>query len=157
MRKRLVIAAIAVVIGVAAYMFSPPKEGTVEWHKKQYWASRYPKVPLLEQIRFLPIRLSGRSLTGCFPPTRYPGDTEVDSHLRALEEVGFLRRRGLELIKNDYGTFYAGQSLSAKAEKALAKHIWAIGITNDGEYLLYEARDAARWETLISEVHAENR
>jgi hypothetical protein len=37
MRKRLVIAAIAaVVIGVAAYLVSQPKEGTVEWHKRRF-------------------------------------------------------------------------------------------------------------------------
>jgi len=37
MRKRLVIGAIAtVVIGVAAYVFSQPRKGTVEYHKQKY-------------------------------------------------------------------------------------------------------------------------
>jgi hypothetical protein len=36
-RKRLVIGAIAaVLIGVAAYILSQPKKGTVEWHKSAY-------------------------------------------------------------------------------------------------------------------------
>src|SRR5688572_12528176 len=37
MRKRLIIGAIAVVvIGVATYVLSRPKEGTVEWYKREY-------------------------------------------------------------------------------------------------------------------------
>ena len=41
MRKRLVIAAIAVaaLTGIAAYVLSQPRQGTVEWHKKEYFSS----------------------------------------------------------------------------------------------------------------------
>ena len=36
-RKRLVIGAMAVVvIGVIAFVLSQPKDGTVEWHKREY-------------------------------------------------------------------------------------------------------------------------
>jgi hypothetical protein len=82
MRKRIVIGAIAVVvIGAGAYVFSQPKEGTVEWHKQacESEARRIFKPTLFDRAR--------RALDLPPRPNRYR------EHRRALVNLGYLEER----------------------------------------------------------------
>jgi hypothetical protein len=151
-RKRLFIGAIAaVVIGVAAYALSPPKEGSVEWHKRQYLALRYPKVPLKERIEVLWAGVRGRILFKCSI-----GDGSEPrallTHVRALEQLGYLRRRVVILTNASPGEAMA--SLITGAHDAMPDgHIWHVEPAGmDSVLLLYPRKDNKIWEGLIREA-----
>jgi len=85
--SRLVIGAIAVlVMGVATYMLSQPKKGTVEWHEKEYL--RCSKGPRLERVvNFVKRRI------GMEPSYRGMPEAQMERerhHRRALIDLGYL-------------------------------------------------------------------
>src|SRR4029453_11765780 len=82
MRKRLLIGAISVaVIGLAAYFFSKPKEGTVEYHKKAYMGVSHG--PVLQWIvQHGPRRVSA----GIVGSSR----RRLDYHRGSLVRLGYL-------------------------------------------------------------------
>ena len=106
-KRKWVVAGVALVaIGVGAYLFSPPKKGTVEYHKRKYeeahevgvvgkWIdSRGPKV--LQEVYWR------------------PKHRRIDFHLNALLEAGYVERRvfvvsnrparaiGIKIIDEDF-------------------------------------------------------
>src|SRR5688500_7864821 len=86
-RKRLVIGAIAaMLIGVAAYVLSQPKEGTLEWHKREY-KSHMRRIGG-ERTLFDRIRSE-------FGLPRRP-DRHLE-HRRALIDLGYLEERNIIL------------------------------------------------------------
>ena len=93
MRKRVVLTAIvAVVIGVAAYVISQPRKGTIEWHKAKFMKcfNRMWNDTLWGRTERLAKRLVGFPP----PPTPHPGAaTEARSHLSALVALGYLAER----------------------------------------------------------------
>jgi hypothetical protein len=86
MRKRLLIGAIVLVVIGVAYVLSQPKEGTLEWHKKEYL--HYSKGPRLERVvNFL------RRGIGMQPSYRGVPEAEMERerhHRRALIDLGYL-------------------------------------------------------------------
>jgi hypothetical protein len=86
-RRRIVIGAItAGVIGVGAYVFSPPKERTVEWHKEQYGKANT-KTPVTQLMKL-----------GVVPRTIRQGyfrraEERAALHWQALVDAGYLSQR----------------------------------------------------------------
>lgn len=85
-RKRLVIGAIAaVVIGVAAYVLSQPRKGTVEWHRRGYLRAveQVFEESLLERVTHIVENVAGIPLSG-------DGQEEAfNQHMRFLVTTGF--------------------------------------------------------------------
>jgi hypothetical protein len=92
-KKHFVIGATAaLVIGVAAYVLSQPKKGTVEWHKAKYMKcfNRMWGNTLWERTGRVARRVVG------LPPPAKPDPraaNEALSHLSALVELGYLSER----------------------------------------------------------------
>jgi hypothetical protein len=80
-RKRVVIGAMAaVVIGVAAHVFSQPKEGMFEYHKKEYLNAGVPEWALVRGVPGFVRHFYERHFTH-----------ELEFHRRALIDGGYLR------------------------------------------------------------------
>src|SRR5687767_13758202 len=96
MRKRLIIGAIAaVVIGVAAYVLSEPKEGTVEWHKAGYLKERkkIERRTVLDQFERLYVKIrKPRNYT-----FRSVSGDELKKHTEALIQLGFLEAKRIRV------------------------------------------------------------
>ena len=135
-----------------------PKPGTVAWHKKEYLANRFP-ITFIDRVENKWAGLRGQ------PPSKDPtlmeiGRFHAGTHARALEKLGYLKRRRLA-FKQDFDSNGPSQRLWAKAEKTLPKsHIWWMvdaTFPDSGYDLLYERRDETRWEALIAEVNAKTK
>jgi hypothetical protein len=91
-KKHFVIGATAaLVIGVAAYILSQPRKGTVEWHKANYMKcfNRMWGNTLWEKTQRV-----ARRVVGLPPPQPDPqAANEALSHLSALVELGYLSER----------------------------------------------------------------
>lgn len=93
MRKRILIGGIAVIlIGIAAYMLSQPKKGTVQWHKAKYMecVNRMWGTTLWGRVQ----RYAKQTVGIAAPeiPDRR-AQTEARSHLSALVDLGYLSER----------------------------------------------------------------
>src|SRR5687768_4528612 len=103
MRKRLVIGAIAaVVIGVAAYMLSQPKEGTLEWHKAGYLKERkkIERRTLVDQFERWYVKIRKPRIY----TFRSVSDDEFKTHTEALIRLGFLEAKRIR-VTNAPGQF----------------------------------------------------
>jgi hypothetical protein len=105
MHSRRVIAAVAgVVLGVAAYILSQPREGTVAWHKKEYLraqeelAGRTLSKKTKRLIQSVRIKIGFKPKPTMAVPAR-PKDGELRKHQRALIELGFLEEKTIRLSK----------------------------------------------------------
>ena len=95
MRRRLIIGAIvAVVIGVAVYFLSQPKQGTVEWHKREYFSTleRVYGQRLIDRVRQATYRKTGWAWVR---PTQMLDHREqlrakIESHRAALVASGYI-------------------------------------------------------------------
>jgi hypothetical protein len=97
-KKRLIIGAIAVVvIGVAVYFLSQPKEGTVEWHKRQYLKAfeRITQTTWKDKLQ----RVYRRILRQPPPDSEaFRSDGEAfDHHLASLVRFGYLQETRVSL------------------------------------------------------------
>jgi hypothetical protein len=152
-RKRLIIAAIAVVvIGIGAYVLSQPRKGTVEWHKKQYlnamkwsWSHRL-------MVTWDRIRGKGRS------PHRILDARALerrDEHRAALLRFGYLQERKFWLTNQSARQVAFSVSTKA-AEKVLVderRSFLTLMIYGPGETnlltLIAVGEDVPIWEELI--------
>src|SRR5687768_12494047 len=94
MRKRIVIGVIvAVVMGVAVYVFTEPRKGSVEWHKREYIKAR----DWVDKPRFVEwVKATFCKMTGT--PYRTSARTDFDTVYKqrlaswhALRRLGYLR------------------------------------------------------------------
>jgi len=164
MRKRFVIGVIvALVIGVGLKLLLQghlkPKEGTVAWHKVEYFAERFP-VTWWDRVRSKSEGLLGRQPSKNLALLEL-GARDGRQHVRALEELGYFQCRGVKL---PYSPFPNAPQLRLwkKAQERLPKsHIWWIEPIEepvDGYCaVLYEPKDAAAWDKIISEVKSETK
>ncbi len=104
-RKRLVIGAMAgVVMGVAVYVLSQPKEGTVAWHKKEYLRAQEERAGrtlskkakrLIERLR---VSIGFARKPTMLTPSR-PRDGELKKHQSALIQFGFLEEKTVRVSR----------------------------------------------------------
>jgi hypothetical protein len=141
MRKRLIIGVIAVsVIGVAAYILSQPKEGTLEWHKREYenhMRRLDGKRTLLDRIR------------SAFGLSRRP-DRHLE-HRRALIDLGYLEEREIILTNNPKGF---SQALIQWATNEFPQNcFWLFGVrTNNVMFLQAERHNMKKWEEAVRRI-----
>jgi hypothetical protein len=86
MRKRIIIGLIAVVvIGVVVFLFSQPKNGSVEYHKRKYKE--------IEFSRTFIERVSYRGPRWLYDAYWSQKKKHIDFHRKALLRAGYLRER----------------------------------------------------------------
>ena len=148
MRKRFVISVITMaVIGVATYMLSQPKRGTVEWHLRELrhidgivdqWIGRYGSRGMADMNRRQQIK-------------------EWQSHTDALIKLGFLERRLFTVTNN------RPQEIARALWNARAQHPdvnWEFGgpeyddTTTNELAVMAPPNEMPRWETLIRKADA---
>jgi hypothetical protein len=113
MGKRMAIAAIAAgVIGVAAYVLSQPKEGTVEWHKREYLdAMRWRWSDRLEVMWDRVTDKSNRRYR-----VFHPEDLKRrNAHQAALVRLGYLQERTFYLTNRSAGEVASSAAKAAEA------------------------------------------
>ena len=105
MRKRLVIAAISlvllVVLGAVTYRLSQPKPGTVQWHKNEFRRAAQRLTPGPGPYR---LGRTYQNLTGRTAPwlgTWQEDMAKVHSNRTALIHLGYLEERRLALVNAD--------------------------------------------------------
>jgi hypothetical protein len=159
MRKRLVIGAIAVVvIGVAAYTLSQPKEGTVEWHKDRYLKARQD--------------LERRTIRDCWerfyvrirkPHTyqwRVISGDELRRHQMALIKLGYLERKRVDVTNHLAGQLHSilaeGRELIPRERGPFAMLSAPPEITFpiEGVEVVAPRQDMPLWNRLIYEADA---
>jgi hypothetical protein len=105
MRKRIAIAAIAVAVAVvvAAYVLSHPKEGSVEWHKKEFRraASRMKPGPWAKRLAGTYQKVTRRQAP--WIGDWYEEKEKYVSSYTALVNMGYLERRRFGLT-NRHGS-----------------------------------------------------
>jgi len=97
MRKRTVIGVIAaVVIAVAAYVVSQPKEGSVEYHKREYLKAfeRICQNTLRQKLQRVYRRVARRAAP---PETRRADYKAFDHHITSLIRLGYLQKARISL------------------------------------------------------------
>jgi hypothetical protein len=91
----------AIVVGIAAGVLSGPRNGSVEWHKREYRDTRLYlggyKLSLLDWVIGVCNSVTGR-LSPRFTGGRYVELCEkIDAHEKALLDAGFLGKREVPL------------------------------------------------------------
>jgi hypothetical protein len=146
-RKRLVIGAIAVaVIGVTAYILSQPKEGTLEWHKREYENHMQRitgKRTLFDRIR---------SEFGLPPrPDRHK------EHRRALIDLGYLEERNIILTNLTNNREGFSKALVQWATNEFPQNwLWAFGVSsNNVLFIRAERHSMKKWEEAARRFEAD--
>lgn len=141
MRGRIVIGAVVVVvISVAAYFLSLPKEGTVEWHKrrceKEMLALGGQKT-MLDRVR--------RELG--FPPRKQ----RYYEHSQALMALGYLEERHFTLTNNPDNPSLV---LFQWATNALPQdRLWGIGLVSNNVLMIRAERHSMKkWEEAVRRI-----
>jgi hypothetical protein len=124
--SRSVIGAIAVVvIGVVVYFLSQPREGTVEWHKREYlkalerlsqntWKDKLQRVYRRVVRRPQPLGESGRFLSDFIA---------VERHLDSLVRLGYLQRERVSLTNPHTRSVIRAGYLGRDADEAMRRFI----------------------------------
>jgi hypothetical protein len=162
-RQRLVIGAIAaVVIGVGAFVLSPPKEGTVEWHKAGYLKERkkIERRTLVDQFERLYVKIrKPRNYTF----RKVSGD-ELKKHTDALVRLGFLEAKRIR-VTNEPGHFSVSAGFARIPEDrrlftqvltgpALTLPRQPVIVFPNFVEVIAPKQDMAWWERLIHEADA---
>jgi hypothetical protein len=158
MRKRLVIGAIAVVvIGVAAYVFSQPKEGTVEWHKREYASvvRKLERRTLADRASVAWGKIRGNPFAPLVPRNDRLLRTELERHRVALLTSGYFVERRFTTTNRDARVLEL--MMKRKWEAAMLRerkhYTWLIGARGSDTLVVFgQPEDMGFWEKAIREA-----
>jgi len=156
MRKRIIIGLVAVVvIGVAALFLSQPKEGSVAWHKREYWAAKKALRPswqyrLRTEYHRLTRTPDRRPVRGCESDELTQKVIKMMTSWDALVEHGYLTRKEFFLIHQPMSRVANHLKRAAQAEFS-ADTIWELRSTSfENSIIVYAPlADRSKWEELI--------
>jgi hypothetical protein len=164
MRKRIVITAIALVLGgVLAYVLSQPKKGSLEWHKKEYRNARIRLrgSSVFDRLRQVYAGMNAKPMslerTGTELRAR---QTNVWFHETRLVELGFLGRRKVPVHGTQFplvlGRLQSDEGIRAYASGRLSYPL-GYEISNTGAVVEVTApvADLPKWEELLRQDGAE--
>jgi hypothetical protein len=152
-RKRLVIAAIAVlVVGPVAYLLSLPRNGSVEWHKREYLKARDGS-RLVNNLKADWYRMGGPRPK---PRAKNPDTVaEMEIHERALIALGYMEERKLEAgfggphaLTALSGAFAMNGTLRGKVivEKPIAR---IVEVGSNFVVVRSAREDMPKWEAVV--------
>ena len=125
MRKRIVIGLLIVsVIGIAAFFFSQPKKGTVEWHKSEYLAASGGAVRpnLVKSTLGWFVGLDQSVLQN---EERERVAQKAESHRAALVKLGYLSERRFAITNRTFNEFLKA-TLAGRSQLSRGQPSWAV-------------------------------
>ena len=125
MRKRIVIAAVAiVVVGVLAYVVSRPKRGSVEWHKREVIQAA--KGDWRDRAHNLWNRVTGRE-------ELFHSNDRRSSNLEALLRLGYLEQREFVVSNRSLDkVFHQSHQLARTDRRWRRLQKWFIDVDRKG-------------------------
>jgi type II secretory pathway component GspD/PulD (secretin) len=139
----------ALVIGVAAYVLSQPRKGTVEWHMAKYLAAAKAETPgwrLRSKIAFY--RITGRDLRDV---TTRSGQL-LNLHRQALLGLGYLSQHRV-ILTNDSPAHAAWAFLdNGGGHHALRQKFVGVWLETNALVLVAPATNITEWESLIRKL-----
>lgn len=149
-RKRLIIGAVAVVvIGVAAYLVSQPKEGTVEWHKREYRRAceRLYRNTLIDKVR----AICGRVIR--IGPRSTEKEPEIiRHHEQALIKARYFSERKFALTNDATDVMARLGMLLIKASTNLTGYPSVQWASISSIRVVGPAKDIPLWEEMVRQA-----
>jgi hypothetical protein len=143
-----------VVIGIAVYLLSQPKEGSVEWHKREYRSARMSLAAATRSVS------NGAPVQPLTRSERQPLVNKLYAHEEALLAAGFLAKRELPLNGAD-ATPVIMELASESAIEGYASGRLKVDVrgTNIVDTLVLTApsNDLPKWEALIRKADGPER
>ena len=132
MRKRIVIGLIVVAgVAVTLTVFSVPKKGTVEYHKREYLEALYART-WRERIHDRWDRVVLNTDRG-YSRIRSPQEVErIDRHQRALIRLGYLEERIFKASSVPFSNFSYNVDLAVR-KKSPPSEFWHVGLSGTNE------------------------
>jgi hypothetical protein len=151
MRKRIAIAVLAIVgVGILAHALTEPKEGSIEWHKREYFKARGQNGSMIRN--FLRVVWSKINPRAAEPPQE--NIDRMDSHYEALMKLGYLEEKAF-LVSNRTSLavadtlFFTHTNVFADKDVAFSR----IDIGGTNIISIISPRDEMyKWERLIREA-----
>ena len=158
MKKRLVIGAIAVVvIGVATYVLSRPKQGTVDWHKGRF--DHRMRQSAGGTFRFLALRLFNRRGLAALrrAPNYIDASMQLDPDYEALLRLGFLVKNNYRFTNQTVNVDgrWIGQVYKSLSEESA--HFSSFGIWDGKLFVIAPREDISVWERFIAAEDSPNK
>jgi hypothetical protein len=155
-RKRVIISLITVVVaGLGIYVFAQPREGTLEWHKKEYLAAMESTMgpsgwdTVIERCS----AMVGRRIDTVARHNR-----AFDVHAAELEGLGYLERRWFVVSNEPLPVVQAAEKASrdvvAKNQRRFARFTWGIIQGTNIVGLIATREDMTKWAELIRQADA---
>jgi len=149
-----------VAVGALAFVFSQPKKGSVEWHKREYRAIRMDGAErdpdLSDRVRQIYGRVVRRTAPRLTEAERRALVNEMDGHEKALVELGFLVTREVSVGQNTYAALMTLHSTRA-AEGYASGSVITAGSFGTGAVIAVTApaNDMPKWEEVVRKASSE--
>jgi hypothetical protein len=155
--KRIVIGALACVgIALLVFVFSAPREGTIEWHKQGYRTviDRFEGRTFSDRCRRVLGRVTGRAAWQIDAAEGHALAEKLDEHRAALIDLGYL-------VEHRFATTNDARSLALSLyvqEQLLPRenriYAWRAGSESNAFTVIGRPEDLPKWEEMIRNVDA---